>query len=79
MFEYLPKAFDNPNDLVAREKTQNAATMSGLASGNSQVGLAHATGHALGVIFHMAHGLAVGISDPYVIQFSSHDAAESVQ
>jgi alcohol dehydrogenase class IV len=76
LFEYLPKAFDNPDDLHARQKIQNAATMSGLAFSNSQVGLAHATGHALGAIFHMAHGLAVGISDPYVIQFSSRDAAQ---
>jgi len=76
LFEYLPKAYDNPDDMVARQKTQNAATMSGLAFGNSQVGLAHATGHALGAIFHMAHGLAVGISDPYVIQFSSRDAVQ---
>ena len=76
IFEYLPDAFDNPDDLLARQKTQNAATMSGLAFSNSQVGLAHATGHALGAIFHMPHGLAVGISNPYVIQFSSRDAAE---
>jgi alcohol dehydrogenase class IV len=76
LFEYLPKAFDNPDDRLARQKTQNAATISGLAFSNSQVGLAHATGHALGAIFHMAHGLAVGISNPYVIQFSSRDAAE---
>ena len=76
LFEYLPKAFDKPDDMYARQKTQNAATMSGLAFSNSQVGLAHATGHALGAIFHMAHGLAVGISNPYVIQFSSRDAAQ---
>jgi alcohol dehydrogenase class IV len=76
LFEYLPKAFDNPDDVYARQKTQNAATMSGLAFSNSQVGLAHATGHALGAIFHMAHGLAVGISNPYVIQFSSRDAVQ---
>jgi alcohol dehydrogenase class IV len=76
LFEYLPKAFDDPDDLQARQKTQNAATMSGLAFSNSQVGLAHATGHALGAIFHMSHGLAVGISNPYVVEFSSRDAAD---
>jgi alcohol dehydrogenase class IV len=76
LFEYLPKAFDDPDDVQARQKTQNAATMSGLAFGNSQVGLAHATGHALGAIFHMSHGLAVGISNPYVVEFSSRDAAD---
>jgi len=75
LFEYLPKAFDNPDDVYARQKTQNGATMSGLAFGNSQVGLIHGMGHALGAIFHMPHGLAVSISTPYVIQFSSRDAA----
>jgi acetaldehyde dehydrogenase/alcohol dehydrogenase len=76
LFEYLPKAFDNPDDIYARQKTQNGATMSGLAFGNSQVGLIHGMGHALGAIFHMPHGLAVSISSPYVIQFSSRDAAQ---
>ena len=76
LFEYLPKAFDNPDDKFAREKTQNGATMSGLAFSNSQVGLVHAMGHALGAIFHMPHGLAISISTPYVIQFSSPNAAE---
>ena len=76
LFEYLPKAFDNPDDLLARQKTQNGATMSGLAFSNSQVGLVHAMGHALGAIFHMPHGLAVAVSTPCVIQFSSRDAAE---
>ena len=75
MFEYLPKAFDNPDDMYARQKTQNGATMSGLAFGNSQVGLIHAMGHALGAIFHMAHGLSVSVSAPYAIQFSSREAA----
>ncbi|HXZ90918.1 MAG TPA: iron-containing alcohol dehydrogenase, partial [Candidatus Dormibacteraeota bacterium] len=76
MFENLPKAFDNPDDIYAREKTQNGATMSGLAFGNSQVGLIHAMGHALGAIFHMPHGLAVSISSPYAIQFSGPNAAQ---
>jgi alcohol dehydrogenase class IV len=49
--------------------------MSGLAFSNSQVGLIHAMGHALGAIFHMPHGLSVAVSTPYVIQFSSRDAA----
>jgi len=76
LFEYLPKAYDNPDDVYAREKTQNGATMSGLAFGNSQVGLIHAMGHALGSIFHMPHGLAVAISSRYAIQFSSRGATQ---
>ena len=75
MFEYVPKAFDNPDDVNARQKTQIGSTMSGLAFGNSQVGLIHALGHALGAVFHLPHGLAVGVSCPYAIQFSSRNAA----
>ena len=76
LYEYLPKAFDNPDDTYARQKTQNGATMSGLAFSNSQVGLIHAMGHALGAIFHMPHGLSVSVSTPYAIQFSSRNAAQ---
>jgi alcohol dehydrogenase class IV len=76
VFEYLPKAYDNPEDVLARQKTQNAATMSGLAFGNAQVGLAHSMGHTLGATFHMAHGLAVALSNLYVIPFSSRDVSE---
>jgi alcohol dehydrogenase class IV len=76
LYEYLPKAFDNPDDTYARQKTQNGATMSGLAFSNSQVGLIHAMGHALGAIFHMPHGLSVSVSSPYAIQFSSRNAAQ---
>jgi acetaldehyde dehydrogenase/alcohol dehydrogenase len=76
VFEYLPKAYENPDDLLARQKTQNAATMSGLAFGNAQVGLSHAMGHALGAVFHMPHGLAVAVSNLYVIEYSRRDAAE---
>ncbi len=75
LFEYLPKAYDNPDDLLARQKTQNAATISGLAFGNAQLGLAHAMGHALGATFHMSHGLSVALSNLYVIPFSRRDAA----
>jgi alcohol dehydrogenase class IV len=76
VFEYLPKAFDKPADLLARQKTQNAATMSGLAFGNAQVGLAHAMGHSLGAVLHMPHGLAVALSNLYVIPFSQPSAPE---
>lgn len=76
LFKYLPRAFDNPDDVLARQKTQNAATMSGLAFGNAQAGLAHSMGHAVEAVFHIPHGLAVAISNLYVIPFSARDVAE---
>jgi alcohol dehydrogenase class IV len=69
-FRYLERSYNNPNDLEAREKMHNAGSMSGLACSNSQFGMAHSMGHAVGATYHMAHGLSVAISNLYVIPFS---------
>ena len=75
VFEYLPRAYKNPDDMEAREKMHIAATMSGLAFGNAQAGIAHSMGHALGAIFKIPHGRTVGMLLPYVIEYSAKDAA----
>jgi alcohol dehydrogenase class IV len=71
VFEYLPVAYKNGDDMTARIKMHNAATMAGLAFGNSQVGIAHSMGHSFGALFKIPHGRAVGLFLPYVIQFNS--------
>ncbi len=76
IFEYLPRAYNNPDDIEAREKMHVAATMSGLAFGNSQAGLAHSMGHALGAIFKIPHGRTVGMLLPYVIKYNVGKTAE---
>lgn len=68
-FEWLPLAYRNPDDVTAREKMANSAALAGLGYINSMVGLAHSMGHALGAIFHMPHGRAVGLFLPHVIEF----------
>ncbi len=70
IFRYLPRAVADGTDEVARTKMHIAATMGGLAFGNAQVGIAHSLGHALGVMLHIHHGLAVGMALPYVIEFN---------
>ncbi len=67
--EYLPHAYHHPDDLFARERMANSATLSGLGYINSMVGLAHSMGHALGAIFRVPHGRAVGLCLPYVLRF----------
>ena len=69
VFDYLPRAVANGNDMIAREKMHNAATLAGLGFGNSMAALAHSLGHSLGAIFHIPHGRAVGLFLPYTIQF----------
>ncbi|MEM2154904.1 MAG: iron-containing alcohol dehydrogenase, partial [Nitrososphaeria archaeon] len=76
IFEYLVRAYNNPDDLEAREKMHIAATMSGLAFGNSQAGIAHSMGHALGAIFKIPHGRTVGMLLPYVIKYNMKETIE---
>ncbi len=67
--DYLARAYHNPGDTAAQEKMANCAAIGGLGYINSMVGLAHSMGHALGAIFHLPHGRAVGLCLPYVIAF----------
>ncbi len=69
LFEWLPRAVADGGDLEARTHTQNAATMAGLGFGNAMAALAHGMGHALGGIFHVAHGRAVSLFLPYTIEY----------
>jgi alcohol dehydrogenase class IV len=74
VFEYLPKAYKSgEKDEVAREHMHNAASMAGIAFGDSQAGFAHSMGHSLGAVFRIPHGRAVGIALPYVIQYNSKE------
>ena len=71
IFEYLPRAYaSGGDDRQAREKMHNAACIAGLGFGNSMAALAHALGHALGGVFHVPHGRAVGLFLPYTIEFT---------
>jgi alcohol dehydrogenase class IV len=76
IFKYLLRAYRNPEDKEAKEKMHNAATMAGIAFGNSQVGIAHAMGHSLGAIFKVPHGRTVGLFLSYSIEYSEREAVE---
>jgi len=79
VFKFLPRAYKEPNDTEARYRMQMAATMAGLAFGNSQCALTHALGHAVGKVFGIHHGVAVGIFIPYSIQYYSRASKKYVQ
>ncbi len=73
VFCYLPRSYAQGNsDSVAREKMANAATLAGLAFGNSFVGLAHALGHSFGGYFKIPHGRAVALFLPYVMEYTAN-------
>jgi alcohol dehydrogenase class IV len=51
--------------------------MGGMSFGNSMAGLGHSTGHALGAIFHVPHGRAVGLFLPYTMEYLMNDSEET--
>ena len=76
VFRYLPRAYRNGQDMEAREKLHNAATMAGMAFSNSQICIAHAMGHALGALFKVPHGRSVAVFLPYTIEYNARVAAD---
>ncbi|MCF8049670.1 MAG: iron-containing alcohol dehydrogenase [Desulfobacterales bacterium] len=72
--EWLPKAFQNGDDLEARAKMQNAAAIAGIGFGNSNTSLCHALAHSLGVAFKMPHGRAVGLALTYSLDYIASTA-----
>jgi len=69
VFKFLPRAYRDPHDREARLRMHIAATMAGIAFGNAACTLTHSMGHALGKVFHVHHGVAVGMFVPYTQQF----------
>lgn len=70
ILENLPKVVENGKNKAARLSMANASLMAGTAFGNSMVGLVHAIGHSLGGICHVAHGDAMSILLPHVMDYN---------
>ena len=69
VFQYLPGAVKDGNDMEARERMHNAGCIAGIGYINALAAMAHAAGHSLGALFHIPHGRAVGLFLPYTIEF----------
>ncbi|ATW26220.1 iron-containing alcohol dehydrogenase [Candidatus Formimonas warabiya] len=75
-FDYLDRAYNNGNDLEAREQMMYAAAMAGMAFNNAGLGLTHAMAHQLGGFYTGPHGVYNGVLLPYVIEFNCPSVPE---
>ena len=66
--ENLLKAYHDGSDLEARQNMQRAAFFAGRAFTRGCVGYVHATGHTLGGLYGVPHGLAMSIILPHVMR-----------
>jgi len=70
IFTYLPDAYENGNDIIAREKMADASTMAGMAFANAFLGVCHSMAHKLGSYHHLPHGVANALLITEVMRFN---------
>lgn len=72
--KYLRRAFDDGNDIEAREGMSAAALLGGMAFANSGLGAAHGIGMAVGIAHNVPHGEACGIMLPHIMKLNAPHA-----
>ncbi len=70
VFEQLPTAFEQGDNIKAREDMHNASALAGMAFTNASLGLVHSLAHKIGGEFGITHGLANAILMPYIVDYN---------
>jgi acetaldehyde dehydrogenase/alcohol dehydrogenase len=73
VFKYLPRAYDVPSDVEARDHMANASTLGGLAFANAFLGLNHSMAHKLGAYHHLPHGWANAVILTRVMRYNASE------
>ena len=69
---HLPRVMTTPEDPEGRLALAVAATIAGMAFGNSLVGMVHTIGHALGAVCGVPHGNCMAMLLPYGLEYNRH-------
>ena len=68
--DQLPIAYENSDNINAREDMHNASALAGMAFPNASLGIVHSLAHKIGGEFGITHGLAKAILLPYIVEYN---------
>ena len=74
IFDYLPVAYAEGDNIEARAEMALASFYAGAAFTRTSVGYVHAIAHQLGGYYHIPHGLANAVLLPHILKFSKQHA-----
>jgi len=70
-FAFLPRAYENGDDMEARDAMHQASCLAGIAFTNAGLGVNHGLAHALGGRLHLVHGRLNALMMPTVIAWNA--------
>lgn len=76
IFEYLPRAVKNGQDIEAREQMVYAIFLGGIAFSNAGLGNVHAMAHQLGGVYDLPHGVCNAMLLPHVEEVNAKHVPE---
>lgn len=71
VFDYLPTAYNEPDNVEALQKMADASCMAGMAFANAFLGVCHSMAHKLGAFHHLPHGVANALLISHVIEYNA--------
>jgi alcohol dehydrogenase class IV len=74
--KHLRRAYENGNDIEARDKVALGSMLAGAAFSNASVTLVHGMSRPIGALFHVPHGVSNAMLLPAVLEFTKESAVD---